>query len=46
MAFKFESLQIWQKAFDLTEVVHNIAITFPKNEMFICHLKSNDLDIL
>lgn len=34
MAFKFESLQIWQKAFELTDVVHNIAITFPKNEMF------------
>jgi len=34
MAFKFENLQIWQKAFTLTYEVHNSAITFPKNEMF------------
>ena len=34
MAFKFESLLIWQKAFDLTDDVHNLAITFPKDEMF------------
>lgn len=30
MAFKFESLLIWQKAFELTYEVHNLAITFPK----------------
>ena len=34
MAFKFESLLIWQKAFDLTDEVHNQAVTFSKNKMF------------
>lgn len=34
MAFKFESLLIWQKAFNLTDEIHNHALTFPKNEMF------------
>jgi four helix bundle protein len=34
MAFKFENLLIWQKAFELTDEVHNLAITFPKDEMF------------
>jgi four helix bundle protein len=34
MAFKFESLQIWQKAFDLSDEIHKIAICFPKVEMF------------
>ena len=34
MALKFESLVIWQKAFELTDEVHNLALTFPKNELF------------
>lgn len=34
MAFKFENLQIWQKAFDLTNEIHFLALTFPKIEMF------------
>jgi four helix bundle protein len=34
MPFKFESLQIWQKAFDLSDEVHKIATSFPKIEMF------------
>jgi four helix bundle protein len=34
MPFKFESLQIWQKAFDLSDEIHHLAITFPKIEMF------------
>lgn len=34
MPFKFESLQIWQKAFDLSDEIHHLAIAFPKIEMF------------
>lgn len=34
MPFKFENLLIWKKAFELSNEVHQIAITFPKNEMF------------
>lgn len=34
MAFKFESLKIWQKAFDLSDEVHLLALKFPKIEMF------------
>ncbi len=34
MPFKFETLQIWQKAFDLADEIHQIAITFPKIETF------------
>jgi four helix bundle protein len=34
MAFKFESLKIWQKAFDLCDEIHLVAIKFPKNELF------------
>jgi len=34
MPFKFESLQIWQKAFDLSDEIHRIAPEFPKIEQF------------
>ena len=34
MPFKFESLQIWQKAFDLADEVHIIALSYPKIEIF------------
>lgn len=36
MAFKFESLQIWQKALELTDNVNILTKThFPKDELFI-----------
>jgi four helix bundle protein len=35
MAFKFEKLIAWQKAVDLSEMVHNISIAFPKEEIYI-----------
>ena len=35
MAFKFERLIVWQKAIDLTAVVHNVTLTFPKEELYI-----------
>jgi S23 ribosomal protein. len=35
MAFKFEELRIWQKALELTLLVHNLTLKFPKEELFI-----------
>jgi four helix bundle protein len=34
MPFKFESLQIWQKAFELADEVHIMSLSFPKIEIF------------
>lgn len=34
MPFKFESLQIWQKAIDLSDEIHQQALNFPKIEQF------------
>ncbi|WP_026954510.1 four helix bundle protein [Algoriphagus vanfongensis] len=33
-SFKFESLQIWQKAMDLAEDIHRLTIKFPKEEIY------------
>ncbi len=35
MPFKFEKLIVWQKALDLSATVHEIAIKFPKEELYI-----------
>jgi four helix bundle protein len=35
MAFKFEKLQVWQRALDLTEKVDNITKAFPRSELFV-----------
>ena len=35
MAFKFERLIVWQKAINLTAVVHNVTLKFPKEELYI-----------
>src|SRR5882672_7347441 len=35
MAFKFEKLIVWQKAVDLSDEVHQVAKTFPKDELYI-----------
>ncbi len=35
MAFKFERLIVWQKAIDLTAVVNNVTLKFPKEELYI-----------
>lgn len=32
--FKFEKLIIWQKAMTLGESIHNLALTFPKEEVY------------
>ena len=34
MAFRFEDLQVWKKAFDLSDEVDRIAKQFPKVELF------------
>ncbi len=35
MAFKFERLIVWQKAIDLTAIIHNVTLKFPKEELYI-----------
>jgi four helix bundle protein len=32
---KFEDLRVWQKALEITVIIHNLTLTFPKEEMFI-----------
>ena len=34
MEFKFEKLIIWQKAMEFGEMVHNMALQFPKDEIY------------
>lgn len=35
MSFKFEKLIVWQRAIDLTFLVHHISLNFPKEELYI-----------
>jgi len=35
MAFRFEDLQVWQKAMDLDEQISQLTKTFPKEEINI-----------
>jgi len=35
MAFKFENLQVWQKALDLSVEVHQLTKSFPKDELYV-----------
>jgi len=35
MAFRFEDLQVWQKAMDLDEQINQLSKTFPKEEIYI-----------
>ena len=35
MAFKFEKLQIWQLALEMSYEIHNLTGAFPKEELFI-----------
>ncbi|SHF87546.1 four helix bundle protein [Cnuella takakiae] len=35
MPFKFEKLQVWQKALDLTGIIHDVTRRFPKEELFM-----------
>jgi four helix bundle protein len=35
MAFRFEDLQVWQKAMDLDEKINQLSKSFPKDEMYV-----------
>lgn len=35
MSFKFEELKVWQKALDMTLMVHQVTLKFPKDEQFV-----------
>jgi four helix bundle protein len=35
MAFRFEDLQVWQKAMDLGEQINQVTKNFPKEEIYI-----------
>lgn len=35
MAFKFESLHVWQEAVELTGIVHEVSEKFPAKELYI-----------
>lgn len=35
MSFRFEELQVWQKAMVVNEKINELAKTFPKDEIFI-----------
>lgn len=35
MAFKFESLKVWQEAVELSGVVNEVCKKFPKNESYV-----------
>lgn len=35
MAFKFENLQVWQEAIELTGLVHKVSVKFPTNELYV-----------
>jgi four helix bundle protein len=35
MAFKFENLNIWQRALDLSVLVHEVTLKFPKEELYV-----------
>ncbi len=35
MAFKFENLEVWKKALELSFQVHQLTRTFPKEELYV-----------
>jgi four helix bundle protein len=35
MAFRFEDLQVWQKALDLGDQINNLSKKFPKEEVYV-----------
>lgn len=35
MAFRFEELQVWQRALDLGEEINQLTKTFPKEEIYV-----------
>lgn len=35
MPFKFEKLEVWQESIELTGLVHEISLKFPKEELYV-----------
>ena len=35
MSFSFEKLRVWQDAIELTGLIHELTLTFPKEEIYI-----------
>jgi len=35
MAFKFEKLEVWQKAIEFSGKIHNLTRAFPKEELYV-----------
>ena len=35
MAFKFEKLEVWQRALEFSGLIHELAKKFPRDELFI-----------
>ena len=35
MAFKFENLKVWRKATQLSSEIHQLTLSFPREEIFI-----------
>lgn len=35
MAFKFEKLEVWRESVELSSAVHNVTLSFPKDELYV-----------
>jgi four helix bundle protein len=35
MPFKFEKLEVWKESVELSSVVHNVSLSFPKEELYV-----------
>ncbi len=35
MAFKFEKLEVWKTSVELSSLVHQVTLSFPKDELYI-----------
>ena len=35
MPFKFEKLEVWQESVELTKLIHEVSLKFPKEELYI-----------
>ncbi|HEV8512714.1 MAG TPA: four helix bundle protein [Cyclobacteriaceae bacterium] len=35
MAFKFEKLEVWKESVELSSVIHNVTLSFPKDELYV-----------
>ena len=35
MPFKFEKLEVWKESVELCSVIHNVTLSFPKDELYI-----------